>query len=95
MYIIVKQLSNERPTKNRQRANCQNDFVKAVMTPKMNPTRLVKTRAGTRPKRSATQPNTKPPTMAPQKKKAWAQVDRVSWVHTQFSCGVRDRDHNY
>lgn len=77
MYIMVKQLSKANPTKKRQRQNCQKDEEKAVRTPAARPVRLVPTRAGMRPYRSAIQPKISPPTMAPQKKMAWAIVGRA------------------
>lgn len=68
MYIIVKQLSKAKPTKNRHKQNCQKDVENAVSTPAQRPVRLVPTKAGMRPYRSAIQPKISPPTIAPQKK---------------------------
>lgn len=67
IYIIVKQLSNAKPTTNR---NIQNDiklYENAVAIPPINPSILVPTKAGIRPYRSAIKPNNNPPTIAPQK----------------------------
>lgn len=49
MYIIVKQLSNANPKKNRQSENVQNPVQKAVKTPKINPIMLQPTSAGILP----------------------------------------------
>lgn len=67
IYIIVKQLSNANPTKNRHNVNVQNCDVNAVRTPAINPNTLHPHNDGIRPKRSAIHPNNKPPTIAPQK----------------------------
>lgn len=67
MYIIVKQLSNENPTINRKIQNDVKLYEKAVATPPIKPIILVATKAGIRPYRSAINPNSKPPQIAPQK----------------------------
>lgn len=77
MYIKVKQLSNPMPTKNRQIVNCQKLVENAVSVPKTKLTRLEPMRAGMRPKWSDTQPNTRPPTMAPRKKVTCAEAVNV------------------
>jgi hypothetical protein len=41
MYIIVKQLSKAKPTRNRQRAKDQKESQKAVPTPAAKPIRFV------------------------------------------------------
>lgn len=68
MYIIVKQLSKAMPTKKRQTQNVQKELQNAVAIPAANPTKLVPTSAETLPCLSASQPNTKPPNIAPPKK---------------------------
>jgi hypothetical protein len=68
IYIMVKQLSKAMPTRNLQAEKVQKVLQKAVAMPPTQPTRLVPTRAGILPKRSAIQPKTNPPKMAPQKK---------------------------
>lgn len=67
MYIIVKQLSKAKPTKNLQTENCQKVLEKAVSRPATRPVRLVPTKAGMRPNLSAIHPKIRPPTIAPQK----------------------------
>lgn len=47
--------------------NDQKLVANAVMTPAAPPTTFAPIRAGTRPKRSAIQPNNRPPVIAPQK----------------------------
>lgn len=84
IYIIVKQLSKAIPTKKRQRQKLQKELQNAVATPAVNPTKLVPTRAETRPCLSANQPNTKPPRIAPPKKIAWAIEGSAEFSHTQF-----------
>lgn len=49
MYIIVKQLSNANPTKNRHKQNPQKPPTKAVETPAVNPMTLQPTNAGILP----------------------------------------------
>lgn len=85
MYIIVKQLSKAKPTKNLHSVNCQKDVVKAESTPAMRPVRLVPTRAEIRPYLSAIQPKIRPPIIAPQKNMDWAIVGRAFRSHTQFN----------
>lgn len=84
MYIMVKQLSKAMPTKKRHTQNDQKELQNAVAIPAANPTKLVPTKAETRPCLSANQPNTKPPSIAPPKKIAWAIVGRAELSHTQF-----------
>lgn len=84
MYIMVKQLSKAIPTKKRQTQNDQKELQNAVAIPAANPTKLVPTKAATRPCLSANQPNTKPPNIAPPKKIAWAIVGNAELSHTQF-----------
>lgn len=84
MYIIVKLLSNAIPTKNLQTQKAQKELQNAVAIPAANPTKFVPTRAETRPCLSANQPKTKPPSMAPPKKIAWAIVGKAALSHTQF-----------
>ena len=67
MYIMVKQLSNAKPTKKRIKANCQKFVTNAVSTPAAKPTKFEPINAGMRPNLSAIQPNSRPPTMAPKK----------------------------
>lgn len=67
IYIIVKQLSNAKPTTNRHNENDQKLPLNAVATPAIKPIILQPTNAGIRPKRSAIHPNIKPPTIAPKK----------------------------
>lgn len=49
MYIIVKQLSNAKPTKKRHIINCQKLYVNAVEIPATHPTILHPTSAGILP----------------------------------------------
>lgn len=67
MYIIVKQLSNANPIKKRHNVKLTKLYENAVATPATNPIKFEPINAGIRPKRSATQPNKSPPTIAPQK----------------------------
>lgn len=80
---MVKQLSNAIPTKNLQAANVQKEEHMVVAIPPIKPTKLVPTRAGILPSRSANHPNTKPPKMAPQKKIDWAVLGNAALSHTQ------------
>lgn len=76
MYIIVKQLSNANPTKNRQIINSQKFAQYAVPIPAAKPIKLHPANAGIRPNLSAIQPNNKPPQMAPKKKTDCDNVGR-------------------
>lgn len=67
MYIIVKQLSKAKPTKNRHSENSQKEVAKTVAIPAMNPAMFVPTKAGILPYRSAIHPNINPPKIAPTK----------------------------
>lgn len=49
MYIIVKQLSNAKPTKNRHKLNCQKLLTNAVETPAKKPIILQPAKAGILP----------------------------------------------
>lgn len=68
MYIMVKQLSNAKPTKNRHSANFQKLSASTVATPARNPVTLAPTSAGILPYLSAIHPNKRPPKIAPTKK---------------------------
>ena len=72
MYMSVKQLSKAMPMRKREKANRPKVVETVVMTPAKAPIKLHKIRAGMRPKRSAMNPRTMPPTILPQKKTAWA-----------------------
>lgn len=80
---MVKQLSKAIPTRKRQTAKVQNEEHIVVAMPPMKPTKLVPTKAGILPMRSAIHPKTKPPRMAPQKKMDWAVLGSAALSHTQ------------
>uniref|UniRef100_A0A1Y1LKW0 Uncharacterized protein n=1 Tax=Photinus pyralis TaxID=7054 RepID=A0A1Y1LKW0_PHOPY len=83
IYIIVKQLSKAIPTRNLHKQKVQNELQNAVPTPAANPTKFVPTSAGILPLLSASQPKTKPPRIAPQKKIDWDIVGRAAFSQTQ------------
>lgn len=85
MYIIVKQLSNANPTKNRHKENCQKFETNIVATPAIKPIKLHPTNEGTLPNLSAIHPNKRPPTIAPRKNIDWASVGRVDFSQTHSS----------
>lgn len=86
MYIMVKQLSNAIPTRNRQTQNDQKVVQNTVAIPPTNPTMLVPKSTGILPYLSASQPKTKPPKMAPPKKTACATEGNADRSQTQSSC---------
>lgn len=86
MYIIVKQLSNANPTKKRHNVNVQNCVVNAVITPATKPNKLHPHSDGIRPNLSAIQPNSSPPTMAPQKNIDCAIAGNAALLHTHSCC---------
>lgn len=67
---MVKQLSKAIPTKNLHKQKVQNELQNAVPIPAANPIKFVPTKAGILPLLSASQPNTRPPKIAPQKNTA-------------------------
>lgn len=85
MYIIIKQLSNANPSKNRQNVNTQKLPENAVATPAIKPNKFEPINAGIRPNRSAIQPNNKPPKTAPMKNIACAMAGNAALSHTQSS----------
>lgn len=86
MYIMVKQLSKAKPTKNRHSANSQKLLASTVATPARNPVILAPTNAGILPYLSAIHPNKRPPKIAPTKKTLWAVVGNALCSHTHPSC---------
>lgn len=86
IYIIVKQLSNANPTTKRHNVNVTKLFEYPVKTPPTKPKRFEPTSAGMRPYRSATQPNSKPPTIAPQKNTDWAIDGNAAFSQTHSNC---------
>lgn len=82
----MKQLSNANPNMKRQNVNDQKLPVNAVATPNTAPNKLQPISDGIRPKRSAIQPNSKPPTTAPMKNIACAIAGNAAFSHTQSSC---------
>lgn len=86
IYIIVKQLSKAKPTKNRHSANSQKLPASTVATPAKNPVTLAPTNAGILPYLSAIHPKIRPPKIAPTKKTLWAVVGSALCSHTQPNC---------
>lgn len=82
---MLLQLSKAKPAKNRHVAKPQNVLTVPVANEATKATALTSTNAGIRPLWSATHPKMKPPTIEPQKNKAWAVDIRYSRLHTQSS----------
>lgn len=86
MYIMVKQLSKAKPTKNRHSANSQKLPARTVATPARKPVTLAPTSAGILPYLSAIHPKIRPPKIAPMKKTLWAVVGSALCSHTHPNC---------